>query len=72
MNSRIPYRARMFAFAVVFALGLSLMGCKADQLSGLGAEIVLLYDEPLGCENLGEVDRSRRRADGRLLQAIHQ
>ncbi len=45
----------MFAFAVLFALGFSLIGCKADQLSGRGAEIVLLYDEPLGCENLGEV-----------------
>ncbi|MGB5504205.1 MAG: DUF4156 domain-containing protein [Polyangiales bacterium] len=55
MKSKIPYRARMFAFSVVLALGLSLMGCKADQLSGRGAEVVLLYDEPLDCENLGEV-----------------
>ncbi|MGB3052611.1 MAG: hypothetical protein WBB42_16535 [Polyangiales bacterium] len=45
----------MLAFPVVFALGLSLIGCKADQLTGHGAEVVLLYDEPLGCENLGEV-----------------
>jgi len=55
MKSRIPYCARMFAFPVVLVLGLSLMACKADQLSGLGAEVVLLYDEPLDCENLGEV-----------------
>jgi len=55
MNSGIPYRAHISAFAVLFALGLSLMACKADQLSGRGAEIVLLYDEPLECENLGEV-----------------
>ncbi len=55
MKSRIPYCGRMFAFSVVLALGLSLMGCKADQLSNRGAEIVLLYDEPLDCENLGEV-----------------
>jgi hypothetical protein len=55
MKSRIPYCPRMFAFPVVFALGLSLIGCKADQLTGHGAEVVLLYDEPLGCEDLGEV-----------------
>ena len=55
MKSRIPYCARIFAFPVILALGLSLMACKADQLSGRGAEIVLLYDEPLDCENLGEV-----------------
>ena len=45
----------MFAFSVVLALLLSLMACKADQLSNRGSEIVLLYDEPLDCENLGEV-----------------
>ena len=55
MKSRIPYRARIFSFSVVLAVGLSLMGCKADQLSNRGAEIVLLYDEPLECENLGVV-----------------
>jgi len=55
MKSGISCWSRMFAFAFVFGLGFSLVSCKADQLSGLGAEIVLLYDEPLGCENLGEV-----------------
>jgi hypothetical protein len=30
-------------------------GCKADQLTGHGTEVVLLYDEPEGCENLGVV-----------------
>jgi hypothetical protein len=45
----------MFALPVVLAIGLSLIGCKADQLSNRGAEIVLLYDEPLECENLGKV-----------------
>ncbi len=59
MKSRIPYRARIFSFSVVLpvvlAAGLSLMACKADQLSNRGAEIVLLYDEPLECENLGVV-----------------
>lgn len=55
MKSGITCCAPVFAFAALFALGFSLIGCKADQLSGRGAEIVLLYDEPLGCENLGEV-----------------
>ena len=55
MKSGISHCAPVFAFASLFALGSSLIGCKADQLSGRGAEVVLLYDEPLGCENLGEV-----------------
>jgi hypothetical protein len=36
-------------------LGVSLIGCKADQLSTQGTKIVELYDEPAGCENLGVV-----------------
>jgi hypothetical protein len=55
MKSRIPYCAPRFVFLVVFALGSPLIGCKADQLSTRGSQIVLLYDEPLGCENLGVV-----------------
>lgn len=55
MKSRIAYCARVLAFPVVLAGGLGLIGCKADQLSNRGAEIVLLYDEPLECRNLGVV-----------------
>jgi hypothetical protein len=55
MKSRIPYCPWTFALSVVFVLGSTLFGCKADQLSGSGAEVVLLYDEPMDCENLGEV-----------------
>ncbi|MGD8317917.1 MAG: DUF4156 domain-containing protein [Myxococcales bacterium] len=33
----------------------SALGCKADQLTSHGTDIVLLYDEPQGCENLGVV-----------------
>jgi hypothetical protein len=33
----------------------SLVGCKASQLSTNATNIVLLYDEPAGCENLGVV-----------------
>lgn len=39
--------------AVSFSL--ALMGCKAEQITARGSEIVLLYDEPSGCENLGVV-----------------
>jgi hypothetical protein len=31
------------------------IGCKADQLTSQGTDVVLLYDEPQGCENLGVV-----------------
>jgi hypothetical protein len=55
MKSIISYCAWTFALPTVFVLGFSLMACKADQLSGRGAQVVLLYDEPLDCENLGEV-----------------
>jgi hypothetical protein len=39
----------------VLALGLVSIGCKADQLTTTGADIILLYDEPAGCQNLGVV-----------------
>ena len=41
--------------ALFLALALVCFGCKADQLSGRGTEVALLYDEPMGCENLGVV-----------------
>ena len=40
---------------VTVSLGLALMGCKAEQMTARGSEVVLLYDEPSGCENLGVV-----------------
>ena len=46
-------RVRVAALGFIF-LGLSI-GCKASQLSADGTKIMLLYDEPLGCENLGVV-----------------
>lgn len=33
----------------------TVLSCKADQLTSHGSDIVLLYDEPEGCENLGVV-----------------
>ena len=51
-----PIRPRPFASAGVFILlALFFLGCKADQLTGHGTEVILLYDEPAGCENLGVV-----------------
>ena len=31
------------------------LGCKASQLSSGGTSVAILYDEPVGCENLGVV-----------------
>ncbi|MFW2389965.1 MAG: hypothetical protein ACN4G0_16620 [Polyangiales bacterium] len=41
--------------AILLVLGVSILGCKADQLNTQGANVVLLYSEPVGCENLGVV-----------------
>lgn len=45
----------LMTFLVFALLGLASLGCKADQLTSRGTDIVLLYDEPEGCENLGVV-----------------
>jgi hypothetical protein len=37
------------------AFGIALVGCKADQLTSHGIDVIMLYDEPAGCENLGVV-----------------
>jgi hypothetical protein len=55
MKPRIPYRGSVSILLVCLVFGLSLVGCKASQLTSNGTEIVLLYDEPAGCENLGVV-----------------
>ena len=55
MKSKISYRSSMIVLTLAFILASSLGGCKADQLSSQGTTVVLLYDEPLGCENLGVV-----------------
>lgn len=55
MQSRIPYRSSLPVLFVGVALGLASLGCKADQLTSHGNEIVLLHDAPAGCENLGVV-----------------
>ena len=55
MKPRIPYRRSVSILLVCLLFGLSAVGCKASQLTSNGTEIVLLYDEPAGCENLGVV-----------------
>jgi hypothetical protein len=55
MKPRIPYRSSLAALVVSLPFGLCLIGCKADQLTSHGTDIMLLDDEPAGCENLGVV-----------------
>jgi hypothetical protein len=55
MKPRISYCSSVSILLVWLAFGLSLVGCKASQLTSNGTDIVLLYDEPAGCENLGVV-----------------
>jgi len=55
MKSGISHRSSVTASLAWLVVGLSLVGCKADQLTSHGTDIVMLYDEPAGCENLGVV-----------------
>ena len=55
MELGILLRSMGFALVALVAFGPTCFGCKADQLTSHGTEIVLLYDEPMGCENLGVV-----------------
>ncbi|KPK66878.1 MAG: hypothetical protein AMS21_00300 [Gemmatimonas sp. SG8_38_2] len=47
--------SRLTTFLCLALLAFVSLGCKADQLTSRGTDIVLLYDEPEGCENLGVV-----------------
>ena len=55
MMPRIPYRSLPIAAAVLLVLGVATLGCKAGQLSTDATKVAVLYDEPVGCENLGVV-----------------
>ena len=55
MKPEIPYRASVTLLLVGLVLGPSLVACKASQLTTNAGNIVMLYDEPAGCENLGVV-----------------
>lgn len=55
MHHRIAYRSTVvlsLAWCLVAAAG---AGCKASELHPGAANVALLYDEPVGCEELGEV-----------------
>lgn len=55
MKPGIPYPS-IVAFAVVSLVSATaLVGCKAQQLTGDGTTVAVLYDEPIGCEKLGVV-----------------
>jgi hypothetical protein len=55
MKCRIPHCPSLANSLVWVAFGLALTSCKADQLTSHGTEIVMLVDQPEGCENLGVV-----------------
>lgn len=40
----------------LLVLGVAWVGCKADQLTGRGSNVALLYAEPEGCQSLGVVE----------------
>ena len=48
-------RFSYWMLVLTLAAGAVLTGCKAGQLSADGTRIAILYDEPVGCENLGVV-----------------
>ena len=55
MKPGISCLSSPFVLCVLLLLGPASLGCKADQLTGHGADIMLLDDDPPGCENLGVV-----------------
>jgi hypothetical protein len=55
MNPTIPRRTAARAAAFLLAWSFVCLGCKADQLSAAATKVAVLYDEPVGCENLGVV-----------------
>jgi hypothetical protein len=55
MKSGISHRSSVVAPIAWLAFGVALVGCKADQLTSHGTDIMMIYDEPSGCENLGVV-----------------
>jgi hypothetical protein len=55
MKPGISYGPSLMVPLLWLAFALPMVGCKAGQLTTKGTNIVLLYDEPAGCENLGVV-----------------
>lgn len=55
MRPENMYRASLPALLVTLVLGQASFGCKASQLTGSASDIILLHDQPAGCEQLGVV-----------------
>ena len=55
MKPGIPCPSATAALAVLLALVAASTGCKVQSLSADGTTITILYDEPVGCEELGVV-----------------
>ncbi len=55
MTYGIPYRTLAVVAVGLLTSGTATLGCKAGQLSADGTKVAVLYDEPVGCENLGVV-----------------
>lgn len=55
MKLGIPSRSKAAALLAVVVLAVSVVGCKSTELHTNANAIVMLYDEPAGCENLGVV-----------------
>jgi len=55
MKTSISHRSSLVVLLLSLAFGFTSFGCKADQMTSHGVDIVLLDDVPEGCENLGVV-----------------
>jgi hypothetical protein len=55
MRPRNAYRTCLPALLAILVLGHASLGCKASPLTTNASSIVMLHDEPAGCENLGVV-----------------
>ncbi|MGB8223524.1 MAG: DUF4156 domain-containing protein [Polyangiales bacterium] len=55
MKARILRRLGPMGLLVFLVGGLASLGCKADQITDHGMDVMLLDDVPKGCENLGVV-----------------
>lgn len=55
MRPENMYRASVPALLVTLVLAQASFGCKASQLTADGTTIIMLHDQPAGCESLGVV-----------------
>ncbi len=55
MKLEMSHLSILAALLVGMSFGAALAGCKAQQMTASGSKIVMLYDEPSDCENLGVV-----------------